>query len=71
MLMRKRDNEIQRDANVTKCGWRVGEWSRAVGCSRSYVYLLIGSGVLDTCKVGAMRIIRTAPSDFLARAEAA
>jgi hypothetical protein len=30
MLMRKRDNEIQQAANVAKCGWRVGEWSRAV-----------------------------------------
>ncbi len=69
--MRKLDIEVQQPGSGAKCGWRVGEWSRAVGCSRSYVYLLIASGALDTCKVGAMRIIRTAPADFLARAEAA
>jgi hypothetical protein len=48
-----------------KYGWRVGEWAFAVGCSRSRVYELIAAGKLDTVKLGAARLVRTHPADFL------
>jgi hypothetical protein len=48
-----------------KFGWRVNEWSTAVGCSRARTYQLISAGEIDSVKFGASRIIRTHPQDFL------
>jgi hypothetical protein len=36
----------------TKFGWKPREWAAAVGCSRSYLYLLLVHGELDTVKLG-------------------
>ena len=49
-----------------KFGWRVGEWSRAVGCSRSSTYELIAGKRIASVKFGGARIITTHPADFLA-----
>jgi hypothetical protein len=51
---------------TTKYGWRVGEWSTSVGCSRAYTYELLAAGKIESVKLGAARIIRTHPDDFLA-----
>lgn len=48
-----------------KYGWKVTEWSAAVGCSRAYVYELIADGRIRSVKLGASRIIRTHPEEFL------
>ena len=49
-----------------KYGWKVAEWSAAVGCSRARTYQLIAAGAIDSVRFGASRIIRTHPEDFLA-----
>ena len=49
-----------------KYGWKVNEWSAAVGCSRARTYQLISAGEIDLVRFGASRIIRTHPEDFLA-----
>ena len=54
------------ELNPSKCGWRVGEWSDAIGCSKSFTYLLLAAKELDSVKLGSARIITTAPQDYLA-----
>jgi hypothetical protein len=49
-----------------KYGWKVSEWSVAVGCSRARVYQLISAGEIGSVRFGASRIILTHPEDFLA-----
>ena len=49
-----------------KYGWRVSEWSTAVGCSRGRTHQLISAGVIGSVLFGASRIITTHPEDFLA-----
>jgi hypothetical protein len=49
-----------------KFGWKVAEWSTAVGCSRARTYQLIAAGAIDSVRFGASRIIRTHPEDSLA-----
>jgi hypothetical protein len=56
-------------AERKKFGWRVNEWSEAVGCSRASTYELISgkNGTrIESVKFGGARIIRTHPDDFLA-----
>jgi hypothetical protein len=53
-------------ATSTKAGWRPNEWARDVGCSRAYVYLMLGQKRIDSVVVGRMRVILTTPSQFLA-----
>ena len=52
-------------AERKKFGWRVNEWSDAVGCSRASTYELIGAKKIESVKFGGARIIRTHPDDFL------
>lgn len=54
-----------RTPNPDKCGWRVGEWADDVGVSRSYTYELLAAGKISSVKLGAIRIITTAPRDYL------
>jgi hypothetical protein len=49
-----------------KFGWRVNEWSEAIGCSRASTYELIASKAIKSVKFGGARIITTHPEDFLA-----
>ena len=49
-----------------KFGWRVNEWSAAVGCSRASTYELIAAKIIASVKFGGARIITTHPADFLA-----
>ncbi len=49
-----------------KAGWRVPEWSAAVGVSRSLTYELMTAGKIASVKLGAARIITTTPRAFLA-----
>ena len=51
---------------VGKAGWRPGEWANAVGVSRSLTYELLAEGKIDSVKLGAARLITTAPETFLA-----
>jgi hypothetical protein len=48
-----------------KCGWRVGEWGRAVGLSRATVFNLLADGIISSVKSGNARIITTTPRDYL------
>jgi len=54
-----------------KFGWRVNQWSEAVGCSRASTYELIAAKRIESVKFGGARIIRTHPDDFLASLPAA
>jgi len=47
-------------------GWKVNQWSDAVGCSRSSTYELIAAKRIDSVKLGGARIIITHPEHFLA-----
>jgi hypothetical protein len=49
-----------------KFGWRVNEWSAAVGCGRASTYELIAAKTIESVKFGGARIITTHPADFLA-----
>ena len=51
----------------SKAGWRVPEWARDAGISRSYTYELLQAGRIKSVKVGAARVITTSPADFLAK----
>ena len=53
-------------AERRKFGWRVNEWSDAIGCSRASTYELIAAGRIESVKFGGARIIRTHPDAFLA-----
>ena len=55
-----------------KAGFSVAEFSDGAGVSRSTTYELLTAGKIQSVKLGAKRIITTAPRDFLAslRAEA-
>jgi hypothetical protein len=55
----------RRAATTDKHGWRIPEWSRAVGCGRSSTYSLMNEQRIETVKLGRSRIITTHPSDFL------
>ena len=48
-----------------KYGWRVPEWSGAVGISRASTYELLASNSIDSVKFGGARIITTHPKDFI------
>jgi hypothetical protein len=48
-----------------KFGWRVIEWSEAVGCSRSLTYELLAEKKIASVKIGNARVITTHPQDFL------
>jgi hypothetical protein len=49
-----------------KVGWRVSEWSRAVGLSRATVFNLLADGTISGVKSGGARIITTSPRNYLA-----
>jgi len=55
----------------SKAGWRIAEWHRDAGVSRSKTYELLEDGKIQSVKVGAARIITTSPAEFLASLAAA
>jgi hypothetical protein len=56
---------MNRDQQDDKVGWRVSEWSRAVGLSRATVFNLLAAGTISGVKSGNARIITTTPLDYL------
>ena len=58
-------------AASTKAGWRVEEWAKDCGLSRSYAYNLMKQGTIRSVRVGRNRIITTTPAEFLAAFDAA
>jgi hypothetical protein len=52
-------------ARRQKYGWKVNEWSDAVGCSRALTYELIAAQRIVSVKLGKSRLITTHPFDFL------
>jgi hypothetical protein len=68
MDKRRRDRltEDQPGESSTKVGWRMGEWCRDTGLSRSFAYELIGAGVITSVKAGNARIITTSPAQYIA-----
>ena len=53
------------DLSPAKVGWRVAEWAKAVGISRSRVWELIAAEAVVSVKLYSSRIILTAPRTFL------
>jgi hypothetical protein len=53
-------------AAAAKVGWRVSEWSEAVGLCRATVYKLMTAKTVECVKSGSARIIITPPADYLA-----
>lgn len=64
---------MQNDSNnqIPKCGWRVKEWSRAVGLGRSTVFELLATEKIKSMRWRGARIILTSPAEFLKNLEAA
>jgi hypothetical protein len=51
---------------VTRAGWRIRNWTRAVGIARSTYYVL-GDIAPSAITVGRMHIITESPADWLRR----
>jgi excisionase family DNA binding protein len=51
--------------DVKPLAWSIDDWAKTVGCSRAYVYELLGEKKISSKKLGAKRLIMTAPLDFL------
>jgi hypothetical protein len=62
----RRTAAVDAHGGTRKYGWKVAEWSTAVGCSRARTYQLIVAGAIDSVRFGGSRIIRTHPADFVA-----
>ena len=65
MNKRRRNRLKGAPASVAKVGWRPAEWGEAVGLCRASVYNLLAARAIESVKIGAARVITTAPSDFL------
>ena len=76
-MARKRRNsgDDEREAAggspVPRVAWKVAEWCRATGLSRSTAHNLRHAGAIESVKIGTTRLITTGPEDFLKRAAAA
>lgn len=57
--------QTENSAAATKAGWRIDEWARDVGVSRSTIYELIGEKRISSVRLGGARIITTPPAKFL------
>ena len=65
-MNKRRRNRLKDDsASVAKVGWRPAEWGEAVGLCRASVYNLLAADAIKSVKIGAARVIVTAPADFL------
>ena len=65
---RRRLDKIERKGEQDdrrKFGWRVVEWSEAVGCSRALTYEFLAAKRIESVKLGSARVITTHPQDFL------
>lgn len=67
MNKRRRNRLKEPGAGISpgKVGWRINEFADAVGLCRASVYNLLAAGSIDSVKIGAARIIVTAPRDYL------
>lgn len=50
-----------------RAGWRISDWLRAAGVSRSLLYSLPPERAPRSVKLGRSRIIVESPADWLAR----
>lgn len=57
---------MKTESSPTKAGWRVAEWARDTGLSRSYAYDLMKAKTIAFKKAGTARIITTSPAAYLA-----
>jgi excisionase family DNA binding protein len=55
----------EQQSMAAKAGWRINEWCRAVGVSRSFTYELIAERKIKSVALGKARIITTSPIEFL------
>jgi hypothetical protein len=63
-----RSGSRSRQAHPTpteKLGWRLNQWCKATGVSRSKTYLLLTEGRIAAVKVDRLTIITTPPAAFL------
>jgi hypothetical protein len=61
----RRASASRAQAGRTKFGWKPREWAVAACCSRSYTYMLLAAGEIESVKLGRARVILTDPEDFL------
>jgi hypothetical protein len=60
------DTTMTTPATADRAGWRIRDWTRAVGIARSTYYML-GDIAPRAIKIGRMHIIRESPADWLRR----
>jgi hypothetical protein len=60
---------MSKNTNTEKVGWRINEFSDAVGICRAFTYQLLNDGKIESVKIGNARIITTSPGEFLRRHE--
>jgi hypothetical protein len=49
----------------TKVAWRADEWCRDTGIGMTHLYKMLNEGRVKSVKMGRMRLIVTAPADFI------
>jgi hypothetical protein len=62
--MNKRRRNL--DKSSEKAGWRVAEYAEALSCSKSSVNNMLAAKLVESRKLGTMRIITTPPSEAIA-----
>lgn len=53
------------NTNTEKAAWRVAQWCQEVGVCRATANNLIAASMIESVRVGGMRLITTSPRAFL------